>query len=89
MSRQRTSPVEITVEIERIGEGGLIAVGSAHITIKGVALTVHGFEVRRGDDGRLRIDAPGVVYDGVCRAAVELPADIEQAVGRAISAALR
>lgn len=50
---------------------------------------MHGYEVRRGLDGRLRIDAPSVVSNGVFTLAVELPAEIEREIGQEIEALMR
>lgn len=85
----KTTPVRLTVSLERVGKGGLIAVASAEIEIEGVALTIRGLEVRRDMQGRLQIDTPGVAHGGAILPAVELPQDLEQAIGREIEALLR
>ena len=50
---------------------------------------MRGLEVRRGAEGRLRVDVPSYAHDGVLCPVLELPDDLEQAIGRAVERALR
>jgi hypothetical protein len=85
----KTTPCRLTVQIERIGAGGLLAVASAEVEIGRIPLRLHGLEVRRGMDGRLQIDAPGVAHGGRIMPAVDLPPDLEAAIGREIEVLLK
>ncbi|MGJ0507621.1 MAG: hypothetical protein ACR652_10910 [Methylocystis sp.] len=76
----------MTVSVERIGRDGLIAVASAEVEIGKIPLRLNGLEVRRGMDGKLLIDAPGVAHGGAVMPAVELPDDLEHAIAREIAA---
>jgi hypothetical protein len=46
---------------------------------------LHGYEVRRAADGRLAIDAPGYSRDGAITPVVELPEELQDAIGREIA----
>lgn len=70
--------------IDRVGHGGLIALASVTVSI-----TMRGFEVRRGLDGRLRVDVPAFERDGVLHSVLEIPDDLSAAIGSAIQKALR
>jgi hypothetical protein len=85
----KTTAVRLTVSLEKVGRGGLLAVASAEIEIGRIPLRLHGLEVRRDMQGRLQIDAPGVSHGGAILPVVELPQDLEQAIGREIAALLR
>jgi len=54
----RTTPVRLTVQIEKIERGGLIALASVEIEIAGVPITLQGLTVRRDLDGRMIVHLP-------------------------------
>ncbi|MGJ0507488.1 MAG: hypothetical protein ACR652_10185 [Methylocystis sp.] len=79
----------LTVEIERVCRDGVLAVATARVWIAGVEIAVHGLEVSRELlTGRLRVDAPGVAHNGAIMPAIELPPDLEAAIGREIAGLL-
>ncbi|MGJ0508407.1 MAG: hypothetical protein ACR652_15050 [Methylocystis sp.] len=82
----RTTPCRLTVSIEHVGKGGLLAVASAEIEIGRIPLRLHGLEVRRELTGRLRVDVPAYSHGGVARPVLELPDDLMAALGREIAA---
>ncbi|MGJ0507003.1 MAG: hypothetical protein ACR652_07650 [Methylocystis sp.] len=84
----RTTKTRLTVEIQHVGRGGVLAIASARVWISGVEIAVNGLEVRRGLDGKLTIDAPGVAHGGKVLPAIELPPELERAIGREITALL-
>ena len=81
--------VKLSVSLDRVIQGGLLGVARARIEVGGVGITIDGFEVRRELSGRLRIDAPGVSSSGVILPAVELPEEIERAIGHEIEELLK
>jgi hypothetical protein len=85
----KTTRVKLTVSIERLGCGGLIALAEAEIDVHGVAIKIHGFEVRRDETGKLRVYTPSVSRNGSALPAVELPRDLEAAIRREILALLK
>ncbi len=85
----KTTRVKLTVGVERIGPEGLIAVAQAEIDVHGIVITIRGLEVRRDQTGKLRIDAPGVSHGDKVLPAVELPPDLEAAIGREVVALLK
>ncbi|MGJ0506561.1 MAG: hypothetical protein ACR652_05365 [Methylocystis sp.] len=85
----RTTPCRLTVSLEHIGRDGLLAIASVEVSIGGVPLTIHGLEGRRGLDGTLQISTPGISHAGVIMPAIELPIELERAIGREISALLK
>lgn len=82
----RTTAVQLTVTLDRVCRDGLIAVASAEIEIAGIAFRLNGLEVRRDMRGRLQIDTPGISHGGAVLPAIELPTDLEAAIGREIEA---
>ncbi|MGJ0391164.1 MAG: hypothetical protein ACR650_00135 [Methylocystis sp.] len=83
------TPVKLTVSVERVCKGGLLGIARAEIEVDALLLVLNGIEARRGFDGRLEIDTPGVAHGSAILPAVELPPDLEAAIGREVAALLR
>jgi hypothetical protein len=79
-----TTPVRLTVTVERMDGEGLIALAQVEIDVHGIVITIRGLEVRRDRAGNLRIDVPRVSHGGKVGPAVVIPADLKAAIRREI-----